>query len=489
LNVLKRLAGQTAIYGLPTIIGRVLNYLLVPLYTRVLDPAEYGVVTEFYAYVAFLYVLLGYGMETAFFRYSKTEESGKIVFSTALLSIIATTLLFLILAIGFSGNIASYMGYASHREYIIWFALILGFDSICAIPFAQLRLQGRAARFAFVRSVNIFTNIGLNLFFLLFCPYALKTWGSSAILEFIYDPDFGVGYIFISNLIASAITFILLISSAKGVKLVFNTVLWKQMMIYAWPLLIFGLAGVVNETFDRILLKHLLPEDSDPIYQLGIYGACYKISILMTLFIQTYKYAAEPFFFEQMKNQDAKLLYARVMNYFVAICGFIFAAIMLNIDIVILLIGREFREGAAVIPILLMANLFLGIFYNLSVWFKLTGKTFHGAMVAVAGMIITLVLNFLLIPRFGYIGAAWATFVCYASMMIISYMLGRRYYPVPYNVLKISFYIILAAFLYYLSTLFKFENQLIIRFSSLVLLMMYVVIVIFAEKYHKPEVT
>jgi O-antigen/teichoic acid export membrane protein len=485
LNPLKRLAGQTAIYGLPTIAGRVLNYLLVPLYTRVFEPAEYGVVTEFYAYVAFLFVLLGYGMETAFFRFSKIAEDGKTVFSTALISLAVSTGLFLLLVGASSAPIASAMGYAANREYIIWFAFILAFDALCAIPFAHLRQQGKAARFALIRTINIVTNIGLNLFFLLLCPYLSAKYGPSAFLDFIYDPAIGVGYIFISNLITSSLTFLLLLHTIKGIKFKFEPGLWKQMIAYSWPLLIFGLAGIVNETFDRILLKHLLPPGSDPMAQLGIYGACYKVSILMTLFIQTYKYAAEPFFFEQMKNQDAKLLYARVMNYFVAVCGFIFLAIMLFIDIVILFIGEEFREGAPVIPILLMANLFLGIFYNLSVWFKLTGKTLGGAMIAIAGMIITLTLNFILIPRIGYMGAAWATFFCYLSMMLMSYFAGRCYYPVPYNLLKISSYILLALMLYYLSTVFQAAEQLAGYVYNSLLLASYVLLVLLMKRFYK----
>jgi O-antigen/teichoic acid export membrane protein len=481
LNILKRLAGQTAIYGLPTIAGRVLNYLLVPLYTRVFEPAEYGVVTEFYAYVAFLFVLLGYGMETAFFRFSKTGDDGKTIFSTALLSLIFSSGIFLLIAILSSGFISSSMGYAENREYIIWFALILGFDSIASIPFARLRQQGKAGKFALIRSINIFTNIGLNLFFLLLCPYILRTYGASALLDLVYDPEIGIGYIFISNLVASSLTMLLLIDTIKGIRLSFNRGIWKQMISYSWPLLILGLAGIVNETFDRILLKYLTPAESNPLVQVGIYGACYKVSILMTLFIQTYKYAAEPFFFEQMKNQDAKILYARVMNYFVAICAFIFAAIMLNIDLVILLVGEEYRVGAPVIPVLLMANLFLGIFYNLSVWFKITGKTLHGAMIAVFGMLVTLGLNFLLIPQMGYMGAAWATLACYGSMMVLSYLIGRRYYPVPYNVLKISLFITSAVLLYYVSTIFQFENPITARIFTSLLLLGYVIFVFMVE--------
>jgi len=485
LNPLKRLAGQTAIYGLPTIVGRVLNYLLVPLYTRVFEPAEYGVVTEFYAYAALLFVLLGYGMETAFFRFSKIAENGKTVFSTALVSLTLTGGVFLMVVGGASASIASAMGYATNREYIIWFAFILAFDALCAIPFAHLRQQGKATRFALIRTINIATNIGFNLFFILLCPFLHAKYGPSSFINFIYDPSIGVGYIFISNLLASSLTFLLLLHTLKGIQLKFDPGLWKQMIAYAWPLLIFGLAGIVNETFDRILLKHLLSPESDPMKQLGIYGACYKVSILMTLFIQTYKYAAEPFFFEQMKNQDAKQLYAKVMNYFVAVCGFIFLAIMLFIDIVILFIGEEFRQGAAVIPILLMANLFLGIFYNLSVWFKITGKTLSGAMIAVTGMVITLVLNFLLIPKMGYMGAAWATFFCYGSMMIISWVAGRRHYPVPYDVLRISAFVLLAVLLYYLSTVFKGSGQTVGLFYNFLLLMVYVIVVLIIEKTRK----
>lgn len=482
MNSLKRLVGQTAIYGLPTIAGRVLNYLLVPLYTRVFEPAEYGVVTELYAYVALLYVLLGYGMETAFFRFSKTGEDGKTIFSTSLLSLTISTGIFLLFALFASGSIASSMGYADNREYIIWFALILGFDAIASIPFARLRQQGKAGKFALIRSVNIFTNIGLNLFFLLLCPYILQTYGASSLLNLVYNPEIGIGYIFISNLVASSLTMLLLLKTIKGIRLTFDSGLLKQMISYSWPLLILGLAGIVNETFDRILLKYLLPADSDPMAQVGIYGACYKVSILMTLFIQTYKYAAEPFFFEQMHNQDAKVLYARMMNYFVAICAFIFAAIMLNIDIVILLVGEQYRSGAPVIPVLLMANLFLGIFYNLSVWFKITGKTILGAVIAVFGMLVTLGLNFLLIPLMGYMGAAWATLTCYGSMMVLSYFIGRRYYPVPYNVLKITLFIISALLLYYLSTIFKAGNPEAARIINMLLLIGYMIFLLMVEK-------
>lgn len=460
-----------------------MNYLLVPLYTRVFETAEYGVVTEFYAYVAFLYVLMGYGIETAFFRFSESDENGKTVFSTAFLSLLITSGIFLTVAILFSRSVASAMGYPSNSEYIKWFAIILASDTLCSIPFARLRQLGKASWFAVIRSINIALNIGLNLFFIVLCPLLIARHGDIFILEVLYDPEIGVGYIFISNLIASILTLLLLTPTFRKIRITFDTALWKQMIIYAWPLLILGLAGMVNETFDRILLKHLLPPDSDPMSQLGIYGACYKISILMTLFIQTYKYAAEPFFFEQMKNKDARQLYARMMNYFVAACGVIFLSIMLFIDWAILLVGKEFRSGAGVIPILLLANLFLGIFYNLSVWFKITGKTLHGAFIAVVGMIITIVMNILLIPEMGYMGAAWATLICYGSMMVISYITGRNFYPVPYNVVRIVLFIAASILLAVVGGLLPGPESIMGFMGRIILLTAYLLIILGAEKF------
>lgn len=484
-KVLARLARHTAIYGLPTIIGRVLNYLLVPLFTRVFDTAQYGIVTEFYAYAAFLFVFLGYGMETAFFRFSNRDDQNQTTFSTISISLLSSTIIFLIFSIVFADSISVTMGYENNSEYIIWFAFILGFDTISSIPFAYLRKQGKAVKFAIVRSINIITNIGFNIFFIVLVPYILKRFPELGFLEMIYNKDIGIGYIFISNLIASILTMVLLLPTYKSLKWRFDMTQWKEMMNYSWPLLIFGFAGVVNETLDRMLLKHLLPQSSDAMSQLGIYGACYKVSILMTIFIQTYKYAAEPFFFEQQKEKDARLLYARIMNYFVAFCSFIFLAIMLNIDLALLLVGKEFRAGEAVIPILLLANLFLGVFYNLSVWFKLTGKTFSGALIALSGMIITIVLNIILIPMMGYMGAAWATFFCYGSMMILSYIVGKKHYPVPYDLIKISGYILSALLIYFLSRMIELESQNLRLIINIILLTCYATVIAFSEKIVK----
>ncbi len=456
MNSFKKLAGQTAIYGLPTIIGRLLNYLLVPLYTRVFLPAEYGVVTEMYAYVSFLFIILTYGMETAYFRFASQGEFRNKVFGTSLISLGITSILFLVVTFGAAPYLSVQLGYEGHPEYVKWFALILATDAISTIPYANLRLLNKPFRFALVKIVNITANIGFNLFFLLFCPYILTHFPESGLAGFIstfYRPEIGVGYIFISNLIASVLSFVMLLPEIPFKSLKADQVLLKQMLSYSWPLLIFGLAGIVNETFDRIILKYLLPDRATAMAQLGIYGACYKISILMSLFIQTYRYAAEPFFFDQARKLNAKATYSAMMHYFIIICLFIFLGIMMYIDVVMHFVGKSFREGVGVVPILLMANLFLGVFYNLSVWFKLTDRTKTGAVISVAGAAITLLLNFILIPVMGYMGAAWATLICYASMMVMSYLIGQKYYPIDYDLKRALKYSVITLAIYAISVI------------------------------------
>lgn len=480
MNLFKKLAGQTAIYGLPTIVGRLLNYLLVPLYTRVFAPAEYGVVTEIYAYVAFLFVVLTYGMETAFFRFSTTHADKEKVYGTSLFSLLITSTIFIMIVFSATPTLSLAMGYAANPEYIKWFALILAADAISSIPYAHLRLNNRPIRFAIVKVVNIITNIAFNLLFIVIIPQIIKQnpeVAGSTILKYIYNPDIGVGYIFISNLIASALTFIMLVPGMIKARMKPDFQLLKNMLSYSWPLLIFGFAGIINETFDRIILRHMLPDSVDAMAQLGIYGACYKVSILMTLFIQTYRYAAEPFFFDQSGTKNAKITYARLMHYFIIVCLFIFLAIMLNIDIVLLFIGSDFREGAQVIPILLWANLFLGVFYNLSVWFKLTDRTGTGAIISVAGAAVTLFFNILLIPIMGYMGAAWATFICYAFMMIVSWYYGQKYYPIDYNIKAAGFYILLTLVIYTISFYTnKLDRPLEFTLNAMLLLLFLVII-------------
>ena len=477
----KQLVGQTAIYGLSSIVGRLLNVLLVPLYTRVFEVGEYGVVTQLYAYVAFFNILFTYGLGTAFFRFFQSEKGNEKVYSTSIISILVSSAGLALLIIIFSDAIASLIlsGISSGSYYIKIFAGILATDAITAIPFAKLRQENKAKRFAFLRLVNIGIYIGLNLFFLVVCPALLKN-GSYSWLKTIYDPSIGVGYIFISNLLASGITMLMLFPEIFKVSLKFDSILWKRMIIYAFPLMIVGFSGMINETFDRVLIPILITNKSEAMMQLGIYGACYKLSIIMTLFIQTFNYAAEPFFFNHSTKENPQRVYAQVMNYFVIICAFIFLGVMLYIDIVKHFIGPDYRSGLGVVPILLMANLCLGVYYNLSIWYKLTTKTRLGAWVAVFGAVVTLIFNFWLIPIMGYMGAAWATLICYASMMILSYYVGQKHYPVAYDVRSFFYYISLALLLWVLSIYIRHQlvlsDKMILSINTL-LLILFVVIV------------
>jgi O-antigen/teichoic acid export membrane protein len=319
-------------------------------------------------------------------------------------------------------------------------------DAFTAIPFARLRQQQRPLKFAFIRIVTVFINIMANLFFLLLCPWLLKNNPDSSWL-FFYDPSVGVGYAFISNLIASLAGLLLLKAEILQLRWRFDRALLRQMLSYAWPVLVIGLAGMVNEVLDKILLKYLLPDRGTAMAQLGVYGANYKLAVLLTLFIQMFRFAAEPFFFAQAKEANAKEIYAAVMKYFVIFGLFIFLGVMLFLDVVKYLIGPAYHEGLGVVPIVLAANLFMGIFYNLSIWYKLTNLTIYGAVIAVAGAMITLLMNILLIPRIGYWGSAWGHFACYLVMMVLTYLWGRRHLPVNYDLKRMGFYFILVAVL------------------------------------------
>ena len=450
-NEVKKLAGQTAIYGGTTVLSRLLNYLLVPLHTYLFsNAADYGVVGELYAWTSLFIVILTYGMETAFFRFSQDEGVKDRVYSTVVGSLLVTSTLFIVLCSVFAQPIADWLRYPTHPEYVRWFAVIIGVDALTSIFFAHLRFLNKALRFAAVKITNILVNVLLNLFFLLLCPWLLTKNPDSAFVNAIYNPEIGVGYIFIANLVASVVTLLMLFPGILRQKFVFDWQLWKKMFRYAFPLLIFGLAGIVNETMDRVLIKRLSLA-AEPQASVGIYSACYKISILMTIVIQAFKYAAEPFFFRKAKDKDAKETYAEVMTLFVLVCSVIFTGIMLYMDLVQYFVGETYRVGLPIVPILLMANLFLGIFYNLSIWYKLTGQTKFGAYIAIFGAFITLVLNWLLIPRFDYMGAAWTTFACYLSMMVVSYLLGQKYYHVDYDLKRILFYLLFAVAVYGLS--------------------------------------
>jgi len=450
-NPITQLFGQTAVYGLGIVLPRLLNYvLLTPFYTRVFDRASYGIITELYAYVVFLLVILTYGMETGYFRYaSSSKESGKI-YTTVLSALFISSSAFIVFVMISGSSLGSLIGYADHPEYIRWLAVIVGVDAFTALPFARIRLRNKPVKYAIIRIMEVSVNIGLNLFFLWYCP----RHSESALVSILYNEQIGVGYVLISNMLASLVKLLLLSSELLAAfKSSFSRVLLKKILRYSYPLLVAGLAGTVNEALDRILLKHLIPADQLPMEQLGIYGANFKMAVLMTLFVQMFKYAAEPFFFSRSKDKNARELYADVMNFFVAAGLVIFLLVNLYMDYFILFIGQGFREGAQIVPIILMANLVMGIFFNLSIWYKLTNKTLYGAVLVIIGALVTVLINVLFIPRYGYVASAWAHLICYSLMVLLSYLWSRKHYKVPYKTGRIVVYMVLALMIYYFNAL------------------------------------
>jgi O-antigen/teichoic acid export membrane protein len=439
-NSIKRLAGQTAIYGVSSIMGRLLNYLLVPIYVYYFKSHEFGIITELYSYVAILLVILTHGMETAFFRFSEQSQLNKdTIFGTSVASVVSLTSLFVVFTLLFSQEIANTIRYPENSEYVVWFAIIIGLDALMAIPFAKLRAENRPIRFAFIKLSGIAVNIILVVLFVVVSPWLLEKSpeGFLGYLLSFYDPAVGVGYVFIANLAASIVTAIMLVPVVSGIKASISFIVWRNLLRYSLPLLVAGLAGIINEALDKILLKYLLPQEI-AMSQVGIYGACYKVSVLMILFIQAFRFAADPFFFAEYKKENAKQLYARVMKVFVVTCLFIFLGIMLYMDIIQHFISSEYREGLDVVPILLMSHIFIGIYFNLSIWYKLTGQTHFGAYIAVIGAFITIVLNVIFIPVMGYYASAWVHLVCNFTMAAISWYWGRKRFPVSYDYVRIG---------------------------------------------------
>ncbi|MBC6425540.1 MAG: polysaccharide biosynthesis C-terminal domain-containing protein [Ekhidna sp.] len=446
MYLLKKLVRQTAVYGLSSILGRLLNYLLVPLYTTVFASGEYGVLTELYAYAAFLNILYVYGLETTYFRFSKDGDN---IFHVAFTSILVSSLVLSGILWMASDSIVMFLDYPERGDYIRWLALIVAIDAIVAVPFAKLREDDKVVKFAVFKLSNIGINILLNLFFIVFCPRVLAK-NPEHFLSTIYEPELGIGYVFVSNLIANALYLIFFIPTWRTVKLKFDSVEWSRMMTYAWPVLIIGFAGVTNEMLSRAMLKHRLPEGFYPEYSnleiLGIFGACYKLSVFMTLAIQAFRYAFEPFFFTKARDKNSPRVFSKVMTYFVLFTSFFWLVLCLFMPYYapIFLRQESYLIALDSVPWLLGGGMFLGIFYNLSLWYKLTDHTLYGAYISLIGAASTFFLNWILIPTYGYMGSAYATFFSYLLMVVISYSWGRKYYPVPYSVLKIIGYILLA---------------------------------------------
>ncbi|MEQ9422953.1 MAG: polysaccharide biosynthesis C-terminal domain-containing protein [Cyclobacteriaceae bacterium] len=479
MGLLKKLASDTALYGASSIIGRFLNYLLVPLYTSVFVPGEYGIVTEFYAYIAFLNILYVMGLETAYFRFStKGEGNEAAIFNQSQTVVILATLIFSGSLIFYSESIATILDYPGQGQLITWIAIILGVDAFAAIPFARLRLQNKPKYFVAVKLTNIGLNIGLNLFFILLVPSLVQNGSSLSFVNWIYFQQWGVEYVFISNLIANAMLLPLLFPVYKSLKPVISIERLKSLLAYSYPFVLSGLAGVTNEMLSRALLKHWLPDsfygDQSNLAALGVFGACYKLAVFMTLAVQAFRYAAEPFFFSQAREKDSPVVFANVMKWFVIFGCLIYILVSINLDIIgwIFLRDKSYHEGLYIVPYLLLGGLFFGIYYNLSVWFKLTDKTIYGAVLSGAGAVITIVLNYLLIPKMGYYGSAIAALISYFAMAALSFFIGRRFYKVPYQVGRIMFYIVFAGFLVALNKtvyLHTDMSQVILRVLSLTL--------------------
>ena len=480
-NPIRKLAGQTAIYGLSSIVGRLLNYLLVPLYTyKFADASDYGVVSELYAWVAFLVVLLTFGMETAYFRFRKETDDEKEVFKSGFFTLFIVNITFLIFIFLFNQPIANAMLFSEHPEYIVLLSLIVVIDGVSALPLARLRAEEKALKFAGINFSAIIVNIALNLFFLL-------------VLFDPANPEKGVFYILLANLISSALKPLVLIKDFLGISFRPDWRLVKGMLVYALPLVVAGFAGIINETLDRILLKHLLitTDPSGLMYaeaQVGIYSACYKLAMLVTIIIQAFRYAAEPFFFAQQKNENKNQIYVKVMNYFIGFLCLVFLGVTMNIDILKHFIQNEiYWEGLGVVPILLVANIFLGIYYNQSIWYKLSNKTKFGALISITGAILTIVLNILFIPKYGYWASAWATLAVYGFQMILSYILGQKHHPIPYNVGKFGVFMIASFCIYCVFSRINFEwetiNFLVKNSGVLLFLALFFVI----EKFWKEK--
>ncbi len=454
-NPFKKLAGQTAIYGLGTMVPRLLNYLLVPLYTRVFVPEVYGQHTVLYAYIALMLALLTYGMETTFFRHGKGEQFGK-VYGNIMTCLLSTTLLFVVLLVALLPIVSDWVGFGDVSTYVLLTGLVVAADTVAAVPFCLLRQQNQAKRFSLLKIVNVSVNIALNLFFLLVIPETATQWANAW-----FSPQAGLlTWVFVSNLIASLVTLLMLWPQLRLIKLQWDSKLMRRLLGYAIPILLINIIGMVNEVADKLILRAMLDEEVAT-RQVGIYGANYKLAVLMTIFVQMFRFACEPFFFARAEDKNSPKLFADIMTLFV-ICGLaIFLCITLFLDLFGNIIGNSdstYREGLGIVPIVLLANLMYGVVYNLGMWYKLSDRTGAGTVITAIGAVVTLLCLFLLVPVIGYWGAACAHLGCYFVMMIVSYLWGQKVYPIPYNVKRIAAYTFLALLLFALGFFLRPAN-------------------------------
>lgn len=444
--MIRQLAGQTAIYGISSIASRLLNYLLTPLLTRVLTTAEYGVITDMYALIPFAMVVLTMGMETGYFRFAGKAEglAKREVFSTTWGAVSALAILFASAVLIFTPELSRLMEYADHPSYVRLVALIIALDVITAIPYARLRQEGKAKRFVAIRTFSVVLNVLIVLFLYLGLPRLAAGGGFWASL---YDPSYGPGYYLVSNLITSLVTLLVLYPAYRDTVPRIRWGLLRSMLLYSFPLLVSGVAGVANMFIDRQMIKYLMPAD-EAMDALGIYGAVAKLGVILLLFIQMYRYAAEPFFLANFKKEDFLRANAEALKYFTMVSVGIFLLIMLFENAFVVLVGPAFRQGMSILPVILLANIFSGMTLNLNFWYKQTGDTRFAIWITGTGLVVTVVLNVLMVPVMGYVGAAWARLGCEAVMLVLSYLFNRRYYPTPYPLGRIGEYFLLGALLY-----------------------------------------
>ena len=472
---MKSLAKDTAIYGVSSIVGKFLNWLLVPLYTyKLAEISDYGIVTNLFAWTALLLVILTYGMETGFFRFAnKDPQNYRKIYGNTMISIGGTSLIFVVLIVLFHQQIANFLGYQNQSEFIWMLGVIVAMDAFASIPFAYLRFQKRPIAFAGLKLLYIGLNIAFNLFFLIACPWLMKVAPDT--VSWFYNPDYGVGYIFISNFIATAIQTLFLLPIIIQGKFEFDGKLLRQILNYSLPLLFLGIAGIANQNLDKILFKFLR---TDALQQLGIYGAVGKIAMVIMMFTQAFRYAYEPFVFAKNKDADSKSAYSMAMKYYVIFALLIFLSVVMYMDIIKHFIAPKYWIGLGILPIILFSYIFQGIFFNLSIWYKLTDKNHYGAWFSFIGTAVILLGNILFVPKYSYWASVWSSFVGFFVIMVLSYFFGQKFMPINYNLKKIAFYILFALALFGISLLINTPYVVLNIALKTVLLVIFAVVVV-----------
>ena len=488
---IKSLVKDTAVYGLSSIIGRFLNWGLVPLYTYLFSEADYGIVSYLYAIVAVVIVVLNYGMETGFFRYASKEEDTDRVYSTCMLSVACTSLLFIAIVAGFLNPISDAVKLPHHPRYVLMMAVTVAIDAFTNIPFAYLRFRRKAWTFAAIKLINIAVNIGRNLFFLLGCPKINEA--APQLISWFYGPlggeGFGVGWIFLANVISTLVVLGCLVPCMRVKRFVCDTVLLRKMLSYSWPLLVLGVAGNLSQGMGQIIIPYIFPDDTEGArIMVGLYGANIKIAVVMMMFTQAFRYADEPFIFSRAASQgeDKTQAYCDAMKYFVVFGLAIFLGVMYYLPILKHFIAPDYWAGLRVVPIMMVADLCFGVYFNLSLWYKLTDRTRWGMYLSLLGFALMLAGNLILVPLIGmpdgYIGSAWAALISYAGIMTVSYLLGRKYYPIPYEVKRIGCYAALAAVLWGIGALCSFSYAMWCTYIvRSLLLALYITVVAYLE--------